>query len=80
MAAIFRTLIDYLPGESQHLCGPTEDTCDRSEGLPDPPNLGQISGDEANASSGRVTGRPSPGFLDRGSGEIHPDHLESVRG
>jgi hypothetical protein len=49
------------------------------EGLSDPANLGHISRDEASASSGRVTGRASLGFLDRGSGEIHSDYLESVR-
>ncbi len=49
------------------------------EGLADFANLGHVSSDEANASSGRVTGRPSLGFLDRGSREIHPDHLKSVR-
>ena len=49
------------------------------EGLSDPANLGHISRDEARASAGRVTGRASLGFLDRGSGEIHSDYLESVR-
>lgn len=49
------------------------------EGLSDPAKLGHISSDEASASSGRVIGRASLGFLDRGSGEIHSDYLESVR-
>jgi hypothetical protein len=49
------------------------------EGLPDSANLRHISSDEANASSGRVTGRPALGFLDRASGEIHSDYLKSVR-
>jgi hypothetical protein len=49
------------------------------EGLSDPANLGHISSDEARASSGRVTGRASSGFLDRGSREIHSNYLESVR-
>jgi hypothetical protein len=49
------------------------------EGLPDFANLRHISGDEANAPSGRVTGRPSLGFPDRGSGEIHSDYPKSVR-
>jgi hypothetical protein len=49
------------------------------EGLPDSANFRHISSDEANASSGRVTGRPSLGCLDRGSGEIHSDYLQSVR-
>ncbi len=48
------------------------------EGFPDFANLRHISSDEANAPSGRVTGRPSLGFLDRGSGEIHPDYMKSV--
>jgi hypothetical protein len=48
------------------------------EGLPDPANLGHISSDEANASSGWVTERASPGFRDRGGREIHADYLESV--
>jgi hypothetical protein len=26
-----------------------------------------------------MTGRPSLGFLDRGSGEVHSDYLKSVR-
>jgi hypothetical protein len=49
------------------------------EGLSDPAKLGYISSDEASASSGRVTGRASLGFRDRGGGEIHSDYLESVR-
>jgi len=49
------------------------------EGLPDPANLGHVSGDEADASSGRVTGRASLGLRDRGGREIHADDLESVR-
>jgi hypothetical protein len=49
------------------------------EGLPDSANLRYISSDEANASSGRVTGRPLLGCLDRGSREIDSDYLESVR-
>jgi len=49
------------------------------EGLPDFANLRHISSDEANASSGPVTGRLSLGFLNRGSGEIHSDYLKSVR-
>ena len=49
------------------------------EGFPDSANLRHISSDEANASSGRVTGRPALGFLDRASGETHSDCLKSVR-
>jgi hypothetical protein len=49
------------------------------EGLPDFAHLRHVSSDEANASCGGVTGRPSPGFLDRSSGEIHPDYMKSVR-
>jgi hypothetical protein len=49
------------------------------EGLPDSANLRHISSDEANARSGRMTGPPSLGFLDRASGEIDSDYLESVR-
>jgi hypothetical protein len=48
------------------------------EGLPDSANLRHISSDEANASSGLVTGRSSLGFLDRSSREIHSDYVESV--
>jgi len=49
------------------------------EGLPDSANLGHISSDEADAAFGRVTERASLGFLDRGSGEVHADYLQSVR-
>jgi hypothetical protein len=49
------------------------------EGLPYPANLGHISSDEANASSGRMTECASLSFRDRGSREIHADYLESVR-
>jgi hypothetical protein len=49
------------------------------EGLPDSVNLRHISSDEANASSSRVTGHTSLGFLDRASGEIYSNYLKSVR-
>jgi len=49
------------------------------EGLPDPANLGHISNDEANVSSGRMTERSSLSFRDRASREIHADYLETVR-
>jgi hypothetical protein len=49
------------------------------EGLSDPAYLGHVSSDEASASSGRMIGRASLGFLNRGRGEIHADDLESVR-
>jgi hypothetical protein len=49
------------------------------EWLSDPANPGHVSSDEASASAGWMRGRASLGLLDRGSGEIHSDYLESVR-
>src|SRR5262249_36064772 len=48
------------------------------ERLSDSANLGHVSGEEANASAGRMTGRAAPSLLDGGRGEIHSHDLESV--